>query len=250
MASDEQRVLDLLRAVAREVRPRNHRPRRVPRRAVRPGARLGPLLRGQRWSRARPRSAEARSSCASPRPARPDRYRATRSATAWARRRSSPTVPTRSGIATSDRCSPARRSGASSSASQAPDRTSPACRPERCAMVTSGSSTGRRSGPRSRTSRRFGMLIARTDPEATKARGLTYFVVDMHAPWRRGAPVAPDHRRGRVQRGVLHRRAHPRRRTARRRRRRLAGFAHDAHERAGVDRRAASRQGSGLIGAP
>ena len=53
----------------------------------------------------------------------------------------------------------------------------------------------------------------------------------------RGAAAAPDDRRGRVQRGVLHRRPHPRLRDARRAGRRLARVADDADERAGVDRR-------------
>ncbi|HET6794743.1 MAG TPA: acyl-CoA dehydrogenase family protein [Acidimicrobiales bacterium] len=35
---------------------------------------------------------------------------------------------------------------------------------------------------------RWGMLVARTDPEAAKHRGLTYFVVDMHGP---GVEVRP-----------------------------------------------------------
>jgi len=35
---------------------------------------------------------------------------------------------------------------------------------------------------------RFGMLVARTDPEAPKHRGLTYFVIDMHQP---GVEVRP-----------------------------------------------------------
>jgi alkylation response protein AidB-like acyl-CoA dehydrogenase len=35
---------------------------------------------------------------------------------------------------------------------------------------------------------RFGMLVARTDPQAAKHKGLTYFVVDMHGP---GVDVRP-----------------------------------------------------------
>ena len=54
---------------------------------------------------------------------------------------------------------------------------------------------------------RWGLLVVRTDPEAVKHAGLTAFVVDMQAPGVEVRAAAPDHRRGRVQRGVLHRRA-------------------------------------------
>ena len=84
---------------------------------------------------------------------------------------------------------------------------------------------------------RWGLLVVRTDPEAVKHAGLTAFVVDMHAPDRRRPAAAPDDRRGRVQRGVLHRHPGPRQRAPRCRRRRLAGVADHADERAGVDRR-------------
>ena len=58
-----------------------------------------------------------------------------------------------------------------------------------------------------RTCRNFGLLVARTDPDQPKHKGMSYFVVDMHAPGVEVRPLLPDHRRGRVQRGVLHRRA-------------------------------------------
>ena len=86
----------------------------------------------------------------------------------------------------------------------------------RCATATSGSSTARRSGTRARTIADWGILLARTDWDVPKHRGITYFLVDMHDARRRGAPAAPDHRRRALQRDVPHRRAHPGRQRARR----------------------------------
>ena len=98
-------------------------------------------------------------------------------------------------------------------------------------------STARRCGRRSRTSSRFGIVLARTEPRRREAQGHDD-VRRRHArARRRGAAARAGDRRGGVQRGLLHRRAHPRRRTPRRRRRRLGCFAHDADERARVDRR-------------
>ena len=74
-------------------------------------------------------------------------------------------------------------------------------------------------------------------PRAAQAQG-PHLLHGRHArAGRRGAPAAADHRRGRVQRGVPHRRADPRRRSHRRHRRRLARLDDHADERAHHDRR-------------
>ena len=52
----------------------------------------------------------------------------------------------------------------------------------------------------------FGLLLARTDADEPKHKGLTMFIVPMDAPGRDDPRAAPDLRRGRVQRGLLRRR--------------------------------------------
>ena len=56
------------------------------------------------------------------------------------------------------------------------------------ATATSGSSPARRCGRRGRTSSDFGVLLARTDPDVPKRKGITYFLVDLHQP---GVEVRP-----------------------------------------------------------
>ena len=52
----------------------------------------------------------------------------------------------------------------------------------------------------------YGLLLARTDADLPKHKGLTMFIVPMDAPRRDDPAAAPDLRRGALQRGVLRRR--------------------------------------------
>ena len=126
--------------------------------------------------------------------------------------------------ATCARCSPARRSGASCSASRAPAPTSPASSTKAVRDGDEWIVNGQKVWTTLAHLCALGHARRPHRPRAARSTGASpYFVVDMHGPGRRGAAAAPDDRRGRVQRGVLHRRAHPRRRAARRRRRRAGG---------------------------
>jgi hypothetical protein len=91
----------------------------------------------------------------------------------------------------------------------------------------------------------IGEIICRTDPDQPKHKGLTGFVVDMHAP---GVEVAaaPDDRRRQLQRGVLHRCAGPRRPPPRRGQRGLERRPHHADERAGLHRQRQRGRGMGV----
>ena len=87
------------------------------------------------------------------------------------------------------RCA-ARASGACSTASPAPARIWPGCAPAPSATVTTGWSTGRRCGRRSRQTADYGMLVARTDWDVPKHHGLTFFMLPMRQP---GVEVRPIH---------------------------------------------------------
>ena len=93
----------------------------------------------------------------------------------------------------------------------------------------------RRCGRATRSSSRWGICLARTDPDAPKHDG--HLVPRRrHGGRRHRDPAArADHRRGRVQRGVPRRRVRARRPARRRAAQGLGGRQHDARARAGHD---------------
>ena len=92
------------------------------------------------------------------------------------------------GRATCAASTAATSSPASCSPSPAPAATSPACRPGPSATATSGCSTAQKVWTSGAQYSDIGEIIGRTDPDLPKHKGLTGFVVDMHAP---GVEVRP-----------------------------------------------------------
>ena len=90
--------------------------------------------------------------------------------------------------ATCPRCSRARSSGASCSASPAPDPTWPRCPPGPCGTARTGWSPGQKVWTSFAHRAAFGILLARTEPEAPKHQGISYFICPMDAP---GITVRP-----------------------------------------------------------
>ena len=208
--------------VLAERRPDRHP---VAARARRPGRHAGAA--GDRRAGVRPRPDPDADQPHRHRHVRPDRHRRT--------------AATTSGSATSPGCCAPTTSGASCSASRRPAPTWPRCAPPPSATARTGSSTGRRSGRRSRTSPTTASCSPAPTPTGPSTPGSTMFVVDMHAP---GVTVRPLRQMagGPGFNEVFFDDVRiPDSRAARRARRGLAGRADHADERAGRDRRGRQR---------
>ena len=128
----------------------------------------------------------------------------------------------------------ATRSGARAGPSPTPAATSPASAraPSRNAAGDGWVLNGQKTWASRGAFAEWCFGIFRTDPEAERHRGLTYFLVAMDSPGRHGAPDPPDRRRDRLRRDLLRQRRGPRGPGARRGRRRLVGRHGDGRLRA------------------
>ncbi len=138
----------------------------------------------------------------------------TRSASTCARRHCSRTAPTSSGSASSRPSCATRNAGASCSASPAPAATSRHSRREPTRDGDDWIITGQKVWTTWAHISEWAVLLARTDPDQPKRKGITYFLIDLRQPGVDVRQPAPPDGRDRLQRGVPERGARSRRRSA------------------------------------